>query len=189
MRTRLLGLGPVLVLVVAATLAGWSMTRWRKAAATQDRAVSAYYQVADQVDAIEKLRAHLGSKGSSAVGTRADALAEIADTIAAAGLPDRVLRSLDERNDAALADATLRRQTLQLTLDSITPAQLGVFFGRLHADRPHWTVTRIELSRSRQAQGNHYDATALMVRTYQPPQAVREAMRDGEAMGAMGSTP
>lgn len=176
MRTGKLRITTGLVLFASMGIAVWFLVEWAAATATRDRAEATFVRVGEQASELEALRAELRRNRISAAGHRANALAEVADTIAASGLPEDALRSLDEQNDVDLAEAGLRRQTLRLELASITPGELGVFFARLHADRPHWTVTRVELNRPSRAEGNSYDTTVLMVRTYQPRQRRPEPM-------------
>jgi len=157
----------VFLLLAAAVLVVVMFARWLSAREEHEQARFALVTVTSQVEELRSLRARLGGERIAASGSRADALAEVADTLAAAGLPDGAMRSLDEQNDAPLTNSSLRRQTLRLRLTSITPAELGAFLARLASDRPHFTVTRIELTHPRRAEGNRYDSNMLLVRTYQ----------------------
>jgi len=151
----------VFLLLAAAVLVVVMFARWLSAREEHEQARFALVTVTSQVEELRSLRARLGGERIAASGSRADALAEVADTLAAAGLPDGAMRSLDEQNDPPLTNSSLLRLT------SITPAELGAFLARLASDRPHFTVTRIELTHPRRAEGNRYDSNMLLVRTYQ----------------------
>jgi len=161
-----IAIATVLVLTVAGLAV--SAARWRTALGQRERAIAELTSVRQQVAEIESLRSTLGSQRVATAGSRADALAEIADTLSSAGLPDSAMRSLDEQGDVMLDDTGLRRQTLRLALAALTPGELGRFLARLDADRPQWTVTRIELTRPRREDGNRYDAHLVLTRTYAP---------------------
>ncbi|NRA57225.1 MAG: hypothetical protein HRU13_03795, partial [Phycisphaerales bacterium] len=141
---------------------GVSGTRWRAVSQERERAVAELASVRQQATEIGRLRRTLGTQRVATAGSRADALAEIADTLAAAGLPDGAMRSLDEQGEAEVGETDLRRQTLRLALAALTPSELGRFFARLGVDRPQWIVIRIELNRPRREDGNRYDAQLIL---------------------------
>ena len=161
------------VLVISVAGLGVSWARWQTAVGERERAVAELASVQQRAAEIEALRRTLGSQRIATAGNRADALAEIADTLAAAGLPDGSMRSLDEQGEAEVGETGLRRQTLRLALAATTPSELGRFLARLDTDRPHWIVTRIELNRPRREDGNRYDAQLIMARTYAPQSSAR----------------
>lgn len=166
MSGRWMPIASALLLTVSAGIVVIALTRWNAAANQLDRARAELATVQQQAAEIRTLRAALEADRVATTGRRADALAEIADTLAAAGLPDTAMRSLDEQSDTEVGDAGLRRQTLRLALTSTTPGELGRFLARLQADRPHWVVTRTELTRPRRGDGNRYDAGLTLARTY-----------------------
>ena len=154
------------VLVASVTVLAISFARWRSAADTFDRSNAELVAVQQQIAEIRSIQTSLDTQRIATTGSRADALAQVADTIAAAGLPDSAMRSLDEQSDTALGDAGLRRQTLRLALTGITPGQTGQFLSQLHDDHPEWGVFQIELARSRRLDGNRYDVGLTLARTY-----------------------
>lgn len=154
------------LLIASACLLGIALARWHSASDDLHRAKSELVSVQQQAREIRSLHATLDTKRIATAASRADALAEIADTLAAAGLPDSAMRSLDEQSDTEVGDAGLRRQTLRLALTTITPGELGRFLARLAVDHPAWGVTRIELTRPRRGDGNRYDAGLTLSRTY-----------------------
>ena len=158
---------PVVLLSLASAAATIGTFRWRDAIDDRDQAIASFESASTKIVELERLRAELDRDQVSTSGRRADALGEIADTFAASGLSAQSLASLVEQSDAPVADSELHRQTLRLTLSEITPATLGKFLVQLFQDRPHWIVTSLELTRSRQSSGNEYDVHVLMVRTYQ----------------------
>ncbi|MFI4883194.1 MAG: hypothetical protein ACIAQU_11480 [Phycisphaerales bacterium JB064] len=166
MNGRALVLIGLAALVASVTVLAISFARWRSAADTFDRANAEFVAVQQQVAEIRSIQTSLDTQRIATTASRANALAEIADTIAAAGLPDSAMRSLDEQSDTEVGDAGLRRQTLRLALTTITPGELGRFLARLEADHPEWGVTRIELTRPRRADGNRYDAGLTLSRMY-----------------------
>lgn len=166
MNGRALMLIGLAALVASVTILAISFARWRSATDTFDQANAELVAVQQQIAEIRSLQASLHTQRIATTGSRADALAEIADTLAAAGLPDSAMRSLDEQSDADVGEAGLRRQTLRLALTSITPGELGRFLARLEADHPEWLVARVELTRPRRGDGNRYDAGLTLSRTY-----------------------
>ena len=154
------------LLIASACVLGVTLARWHSASNDLLRAKAELVSVQQQAVEIRSLYATLNIKRIATTASRADALAEIADTLAAAGLPDSAMRSLDEQSDTEVGDAVLRRQTLRLALTTITPGDLGRFLARLEADHPAWGVTRIELTRPRRGDGNQYDAVLTLSRTY-----------------------
>lgn len=154
------------VLVASVTVLAISFARWRSAAGTFDRANAELVAVQQQIAEIRSIRTRLDTQRIATTGSRADALAQVADTIAAAGLPDSAMRSLDEQSDTEVSDAGLRRQTLRLDLTSITPGELGRFLAQLELDHPEWGIHRVELTRPRRGDGNRYDAGLTLARTY-----------------------
>lgn len=166
MNGRALMLIGLAALVASVTVLTIAFIRWRSAASTFDRANAELVAVQQQVAEIRAIQTSLDTQRIATTGSRADALAQVADTIAAAGLPDSAMRSLDEQSDAEVGEAGLRRQTLRLALTSITPGELGRFLAQLEADHPEWGVTRVELTRPRRGDGNLYDAGLTLSRTY-----------------------
>ncbi|MFI4915079.1 MAG: hypothetical protein ACIAS6_01055 [Phycisphaerales bacterium JB060] len=156
-----------LVLLMASLgVVGIALARWHAAAESLDRATAELVAVQQQVAEIQSLRSVLDTRRIATAGGRADVLAQVADTLAAAGLPDGAMRSLQEQSDTEVGDAGLRRQTLRLALTTITPGELGRFLAHLEADHPEWLVSRIELTRPRRGDGNRYDAGLTLSRTY-----------------------
>lgn len=153
-------------LVTTASVLGVTLARWHAAADSFDRANAEFVTVHQQVAEIRSLQATLDTQRIATTGSRADALAQIADTIAAAGLPASAMRSLDEQSDIEVGDAGLRRQTLRLALTSITPGELGRFLVQLETNHPEWRASRIELTRPRRGNGNQYDTGLTLARTY-----------------------
>jgi type II secretory pathway component PulM len=154
------------LLIASACILGVAFARWHSASDNLDRAKAELVSVQQQATEIRSLQATLDTQRIATTGSRADALAEIADTLAAAGLPESAMRSLDEQSDAEVGDAGQRRQTLRLAITTITPGELGRFLARLEADHPEWGVTRVELTRPRRGDGNRYDAGLTLSRTY-----------------------
>lgn len=166
MNGRALVLIGLAILVASVTVLAISFARWRSAADTFDRANAELVAIQQQVAEIRSIQTSLDTQRIATTGSRADALAQVSYTLAAAGLPDSAMRSLDEQSDAEVGHPGLRRQTLRLALTTITPGELGRFLARLEADHPEWGVTRVELTRPRRGDGNRYDAGLTLSRTY-----------------------
>lgn len=166
MNGRALIVASLALLIASACVFGVALARWHSASHDLHRAKVELVSVQQQAQEVRSLHATLDTKRIATTASRADALAEIADTLATAGLPDSAMRSLDEQSDTEVGDAGLRRQTLRLALTTITPSDLGRFLARLEADHPAWGVPRIELTRPRRGEGNRYDAGLTLSRTY-----------------------
>lgn len=166
MNGRALVLIGLAVLVASVMVLAISFARWRSAAGTFDRANAELVAVQQQLAEIRSIQTSLDTQRIATTGSRADALAQIADTLAAAGLPDSAMRSLDEQSDIEVGDAGLGRQTLRLALTTITPGELGRFLMQLDMDHPEWGISRVELTRPRRADGNRYDVGLTLARMY-----------------------
>ena len=145
-----------------------AFARWTDALDVFDRSNADLIAVREQANEIRSLRGALDTRRIATTGSRADALAKVADTLAAAGLPESAMRSLDEQSDAELGETGLRRQTLRLALSGITPRELGLFLAALDRDHPEWGTARAELTRPRREDGNRYDVGLTLTRTYDP---------------------
>lgn len=166
MNRRWLGVTSAMLLAAAVGVLALALARWHAAGRTLERARGELAAVQRQASEIRSIRGELDTDRIGTNSSRAGALAEVADALTAAGLPAAAMRSLEERSDVADGDAGLHRQTLQLSLSSITPGELGRFLARLDAAHPEWRTTRVELSRARGSEGNRYDAGLTLARTY-----------------------
>ncbi|MEQ8845672.1 MAG: hypothetical protein RIB58_12540 [Phycisphaerales bacterium] len=166
MKGRAFGMIGLAIFVASATVLAIVFARWRSAADAFDRANAEFMAVQQQVDDILSLQAGLDTQRIATAGSRADALAQMADTLAAAGLPGSAMRSVEEQSDVAVGDASLRRQTLRLSLTRTTPHDLGRFLAQLERTHPEWGVFRIKFARPRRGDGNHYEVVLTLARVY-----------------------
>ena len=103
-----------------------------------------------------------------------DVIAQVNAVLADAGIPSDRFQGLEREGDEAVGDATsatrTRRQSLRLTLDRISPADLGAFLGKWRAAQPAWTVSRVELLHERKdaADSNRFTVHLLLASTYIP---------------------
>jgi hypothetical protein len=102
-----------------------------------------------------------------------DVIAQVNAVLADLGITSAHLQSLTPEADAAIGQGTgggptnLRQQSLRLTLQALSPQQIGQFLQQWHAAQKIWHAARLELIHNRQQpDGNLYDATIVMTAWY-----------------------
>ena len=102
-----------------------------------------------------------------------DVIAQVNAVLSDLGITSTHLQSLTPEADAAVGQSTpadpgnLRQQSLRLTLQALSPQQVGQFLVHWHAAQKIWHAARLELIHNReQADGNLYDATIVMTAWY-----------------------
>ncbi len=101
-----------------------------------------------------------------------DVIARVNTTLAETGIPPEHFGGLRPESDAALAGSghtpiAYRRQSVRVSLNDLSIAQLGAFLSQWSATQQLWTPTRIELTHARSRQSSdRYDATILITATY-----------------------
>ncbi len=97
-----------------------------------------------------------------------DTIAQINATLASAGLPSNAFRSLDPDADTAL-EGGYRRQSVRLTLEPLTPAQLGDFLIAWESVATPWIISGIELAHRPRASDASYTVRLVLSATYIDP--------------------
>ena len=108
-----------------------------------------------------------------------DVIAQVNSVLAEAGLPRDRFRALTPQSDAPVVGSSgtvsgegdlYRRQTLSLSLQSMTAGELGRFLTQWRDSQAIWTPTQIELSHRRRGRGDHeqnsYDVTVVLSALY-----------------------
>jgi hypothetical protein len=101
-----------------------------------------------------------------------DVIAQVNAVLADAGIPSDRFQGLEREADEAVGEATsgskTRRQSLRLTLDRLTPSELGAFLGKWRTAQPVWHLSRIELLHDRKdtADLNRFTVHCLLSATY-----------------------
>lgn len=101
-----------------------------------------------------------------------DVIARVSAALAQAGIAAEHFGGLRPESDAALAGTgpsgvAYRRQSVRVSLNDLSIAQLGAFLAQWSATQRLWTPTRIELTHARSSRGSdRYDATILITATY-----------------------
>ena len=132
---------------------------------------SSLVRIADSAQRIVDLR---GAKQRIAEHKRPeqDVIARVSAALAEAGIAAKHFGGLRPESDAALAGSghtpiAYRRQSVRVSLNDLSIAQLGAFLFEWSATQRLWTPTRIELTHARSRQGSdRYDATILITATY-----------------------
>ncbi len=101
-----------------------------------------------------------------------DVIARVNACLARADIPLERFGGVRPEADAAVAGSAdsaraYRRQSVRISLNRMTVAQVGAFLAAWHATQPLWTPTRIELGHGRdKADLDSYDASVLVAATY-----------------------
>lgn len=101
-----------------------------------------------------------------------DVIARVSAALAQAGIAPEHFGGLRPESDAALTGTghtgiAYRRQSVRVSLNDLSIAQLGAFLSQWSATQRLWTPTRIELTHARSRRGSdRYDATILITATY-----------------------
>jgi hypothetical protein len=145
--------------VLAACLVSVVAIEWSRARAARTDHLAAratFDTLRSEVEELVRLRAALAPAARDGQPTQ-DVLGRISAAIADAGLSPASLRSVTSEGEAAIGPmgeasggigTAARRQTLALSLDPITPAELGKFLAAWNARGGAWSPLRIEMSKS-----------------------------------------
>lgn len=93
----------------------------------------------------------------------ADVLALVNAALMDAGVPTARLKGIGEGGDAPLSGAgenqpPLRRQSLVISLEGLTPAQIGLFLAQWERAAEQWSAERLEITHRRDpTQADLYD--------------------------------
>lgn len=153
--------------LVCAGVVAWRSAAWGAAAAERRGAQRALAQVRAKVQRLAALHAMPPVAGFGA--RPSDDLLQLAGgTLGAAGLPGSRLRGVQPEPDRTIeADPDGRRvAAARLTLEPVTPAELGRFMAALRAAQRVWSVDRVELVAQGGAAAPGYRATLSLVAPY-----------------------
>ncbi len=154
----------IIILAVAGALCVMAVQAHRVAAARQrhEAAIATFEQLRRDASKVIELRAR-----RDVVAWRerpkADVLALVNAALVDAGIPTDRLQGIGEGVDAPVASAqggesALRRQSLAISLERLTPAQIGQMLERWHLVQDQWSAGRLELTHRReQGQSDLYD--------------------------------
>lgn len=154
----------IIMLAVTGSLCVIAVQANRVAAARQrhEAAIAAFEQLRRDASEVTELRAR-----RDVVAWRerpkADVLALVNAALVDAGIPTDRLQGIGEGVDAPVTSAqggesTLRRQSLAISLERLTPAQIGQLLERWHLVQDQWSAGRLELTHRReQGQSDLYD--------------------------------
>ncbi len=101
-----------------------------------------------------------------------DVIARVSAALTQAGMAAEHFGGLRPESDAALAGTghtgvAYRRQSVRVSLNDLSIAQLGAFLSQWSATQRLWTPTRTELTPAGSRQGSdRYDPTILITATY-----------------------
>lgn len=161
--------------LAAAAVTGACVAAWRANTASDAARVSSASagSFADRLVEIQRLRpkpqtALLASKPTESVSTSVRA------ALAAAGVPEASLRSLNPGSDEAVVgepgtdgkEHAYHRQSVAVTVLPIASPQLGRFLAAWQAVEPAWVVTRIELSHQGLEAESAFEARLTLTTTY-----------------------
>lgn len=144
-----------LIACVAALAVAFSAVRASRARAELDSALVALNTAKSDVQELGSLRSRLGSISPDSNAIQ-DVLGRVANALGDAGLPASALKSVVPEGDVPLAapgNASDPRvqpklRTVSLTLEPITPGEIGTFLSAWRSRGGAWTATRIELVKS-----------------------------------------
>lgn len=180
MRTRSAMLILSALMAAAALLIALSQRRLQQAQRGRSAAEQALIQTARDARSITELRMQ-----SQTIETRQrpaqDVIAQVNAVLAEVGIPSTHMQSLTPEGDstadppassAATGGPRLRQQSLRLTMQALSPAQIGSFLTHWQSTQSVWNATRLELMHNNRppppdsAAGNLYDATMVMTAMY-----------------------
>lgn len=100
-----------------------------------------------------------------------DVLALVNAALLEAGIPTSRLQGIGEGADAPVTAAaenapTLRRQSLTLSLESLTPPQIGLLLQQWRLAQDQWVIDRLELTHRREAAPDLYDLRLYVSAVY-----------------------
>lgn len=96
-----------------------------------------------------------------------DVIARVNTTLAEAGIPSECFGGLRPESDGALPDSVYRRQSVRISLNELSIAQLGAFLGQWSQSQTLWTPTRLEISHTRnKIDDDRYNVVILITATY-----------------------
>jgi hypothetical protein len=139
--------------IAATSLAGSAISAGRLSAArAREQAAGAQAPaVAAQLGEVLNLRAHQEQIAASQRPTE-DIYAEFGSAMSEAGLPSACLKDLSPDGDKALESASttpgprLRVQSVRLTIEPVTLAQVGNLLASWRTRQPVWRTSSIELN-------------------------------------------
>jgi hypothetical protein len=120
-----------------------------------------------------------------------DVLAQVHLVLAEAGLPGQVFRSLSPQSTGTSPSSStpsdgvqLREQVMRLTLQDLTPADVGRYLTEWKRHQPLWSIVSIELTHRRDRAGsgaNTYDAIIRISSSYLADQPLVQNTPSGGA--------
>jgi len=169
------GIFIVLVMIAGLLLAGVTVVkRYTGAQARRDAALRQYESALDNARQVLVLRAKEQRIALHQKPPK-DVIALVNSVLAESGLERERFKALTPQSDGPVGNNAggaqsemYRRQTLSLSLQSMTAAGLGRFLETWRSNQAIWTPTQIELThrRGRQADSNQYDVTIVLSALY-----------------------
>ncbi len=143
-----------------------SASRLSDARMQHDAALTAQQRAIDEAQQIIRLQSKQ-QRIAEHKRPEQDVIARVNATLAEAGIPPERFGGLRPESDAALPDSTYRRQSVRISLDELSIAQLGAFLGQWSQSQHLWTPTRLELSHTRnRIDDDRYNVVILITATY-----------------------
>lgn len=131
-----------------------------------DAAVTAQQRLIDEAQQIIRLQSKQ-QRIAEHKRPEQDVIARVNATLAEAGIPSERFGGLRPESDAALPNTAYRRQSVRISLDALSIAQLGAFLDQWSRTQRLWTPTRLELSHARsKIDDDRYNVVILITATY-----------------------
>ena len=143
-----------------------SASRLGDARMRHDAVLSAQQRIIDEAQQIIQLQSKQ-QRIAEHKRPEQDVIARVNTTLAEAGIPPERFGGLRPESDAALPDSAYRRQSVRISLDELSIAELGAFLGQWSRTQRLWTPSRLELSHARNnIDDDRYDVVILITATY-----------------------
>ena len=143
-----------------------SVSRLSDARMQHDAALAAQQRIIDEAQKIIQLSSQQ-QRIAEHKRPEQDVIARVNTTLAQAGIPSERFGGLRPESDGALPDSVYRRQSVRISLDELSIAQLGTFLGQWSQSQQLWTPTRLELSHTRnKIDDDRYNVVILITATY-----------------------
>ena len=143
-----------------------SASRLNDARMQHDAALAAQHRVIDEAQQIIRLRSKQ-QRIAEHKRPEQDVIARVNTTLAEAGIPPERFGGLRPESDSALPNTDYRRQSVRISLDELSIAELGAFLDQWSQAQQLWTPTRLELSHARsKMDDDRYNIVILITATY-----------------------
>ena len=143
-----------------------SASRLDEARVQHDSALAAQQRIIDEAQHIIRLQSKQ-QRIAEHKRPEQDVIARVNTTLAEAGIPTERFGGLRPESDAALPNSAYRRQSVRISLNELSIAQLGAFLDQWSQSQQLWTPTRLELSHARtKIDDDRYNVVILITATY-----------------------